>query len=55
MKKIAFILAIMASALVLTSCASKGTPAQTTAPDTTAAPHHHHHHHGHHDYKGETK
>lgn len=51
MKKIALVLAVMASALVLASCASKGTANQTVAPQTTAPAHHH----GHHDYKGEMK
>jgi len=48
MKKIAWVLGVMASALVLASCASKGTTDQTVAPQTTAPAHH-----GHHDYKGE--
>ncbi len=52
MKKIALVLAAMASVLVLASCASKGTTVdQTAAPQTTAPAHHH----GHHDYKGEVK
>ena len=51
MKKITLALAILASTLVLASCASKGTTEQTPAPEATTAGHHHH---GHHDYKGET-
>lgn len=48
MKKIAFVLGVVASALILASCASKGTTDQTAAtatpaPATTT----------HHDYKGE--
>lgn len=52
MKKIAFLLGVVASALVLASCATKDTAAdQTVVPQTTTAPAHH----GHHDYKGEVK
>jgi len=52
MKKIALMLGVVASVLVLASCASKGTADQTTAAPAQVAPAHHHHHH---DYKGEVK
>jgi PBP1b-binding outer membrane lipoprotein LpoB len=56
MKKIAIIASVIASALVLASCASKGTMDQSTtaasSTQTSAAPAAHHHRH--HDYKGES-
>lgn len=51
MKKILLVIGVVASAMVLASCASKGTVDQTPAPQATTAPAHH----GHHDYKGEVK
>lgn len=52
MKKIALVLGVIASALVLASCANKGPADQTVAPQTTTVTTSHH---GHHDYKGEVK
>ena len=46
MKKIALLLSVIASALVLASCASKGTMDQSNVSSTPAPVHH--------DYKGET-
>jgi predicted small lipoprotein YifL len=51
MKKSLLALGVVASVLVLASCASKGTVDQTPAPQTTTVSTHH----GHHDYKGEVK
>lgn len=52
MKKIAILASIIASALVVVSCASK-TADVAPAPVAQTAPAGHHHHH--HDLKGEMK